>query len=105
LLTENAAPKPMNKSAIDPVIGQGDGNASANRYQVATGVINSFTGLCSADLAVTSAFYNRATGKGTTARLSMTGEEAGSKGRAYAFIATGTNKGHAYELPGLGKFS
>ena len=38
-------------------------------------------------------------------RLFMTGEEAGTEGRAYALVATGTNKGTAYELPRLGKFS
>lgn len=80
-------------------------NSSANRYETATGVVNSFNRLCSADLPRPSAFYNTASGKGTQARLFMTGEEAGSEGRAYAFVATGTNKGKAYELPRLGKFS
>ncbi len=80
-------------------------NSSANRYETATGVVNRFNRLCSADLPAASAFYNTASGKGTKARLFMTGEEAGSEGRAYAFIATGTNKGQAYELPKLGKFS
>jgi hypothetical protein len=80
-------------------------NTSANRYEAATGVTKSFVRLCSADLAATSAFFNTASGKGTTVRLFMTGEEAGSEGRAYAFIATGTNKGKAYDLPKLGKFS
>ncbi|PTR17337.1 uncharacterized protein DUF839 [Nitrosospira sp. Nsp2] len=80
-------------------------NRSANRYEAATGAVNSFNRLCSADLPATSAFYDKASGKGTTTRLFMTGEEAGSDGRAYAFIVSGTNKGKAYELPKLGKFS
>lgn len=80
-------------------------NSSAHRYETATGVVNRFNRLCSADLPRASAFYNTASGKGTKARLFMTGEEAGTEGRAYAFVATGTNKGKAYELPKLGKFS
>jgi len=80
-------------------------NSITHRYEAATGAANSFNRLCSADLPATSAFYNAASRKGTTERLFMTGEEAGSEGRAYAFIATGTNKGNAYELPKLGKFS
>ena len=80
-------------------------NSSVNRYETATGVVNRFNRLCSADLPRASAFYHTASGKGTKARLFMTGEEAGIEGRAYAFVATGTNKGKAYELPKLGKFS
>lgn len=61
--------------------------------------------LCSADLPDTSAFYDAASGKGTQNRIFMNGEENGSEGRAYAFIATGPDKGATYELPALGKFS
>lgn len=80
-------------------------NSATNSYEAATGTANSFNRLCSADLPATSAFYNAARGKGTRERLFMTGEEAGTEGRAYAFIASGENKGNAYELPKLGKFS
>ena len=74
-------------------------------YVTASGAANSFNRLCSADLPATSAFYNSASGMGTTTRIYMNGEEAGNEGRAYAFIANGTDKGKAYELPKLGKFS
>ncbi len=80
-------------------------NSATHRYEAAIGAANSFVRLCSADLPATSAFYNAVSNKGTRERLFMTGEEAGNEGRAYAFIATGTNKGNAYELPKLGKFS
>jgi hypothetical protein len=71
----------------------------------AAGVANSFGRLCSADLPDVSAFYNPLTGRGTENRIFMNGEEVGSEGRAYGFVATGSNKGVAYELPKLGKFS
>ncbi|MBK8121275.1 MAG: hypothetical protein IPK39_20560 [Sulfuritalea sp.] len=35
----------------------------------------------------------------------MNGEENGNEGRAFGFVATGSNKGKVYELPYLGKFS
>lgn len=74
-------------------------------YSAATGVANSFNRLCSADLPAVTAFYNASTGQGTQNRIFMNGEESGNEGRAYAFIANGANKGKAYELPKLGKFS
>ncbi len=64
-----------------------------------------FGRFCSADLPEVSAFYNSVTGKGTTARIFMNGEEIGSEGRAFGHIATGPNAGKTYELPYLGKFS
>lgn len=60
---------------------------------------------CSADMPEVSAFYNAATGKGTTNRIFMNGEEAGTEGRAFAHIVTGSAAGTSYELPALGKFS
>jgi len=80
-------------------------NSATSRYETAMGAANRFDRLCSADLPVSSAFYNAASNKGTGERLFMTGEEAGNEGRAYAFVATGANKGNAYELPKLGRFS
>ena len=77
----------------------------AGGWTAAAGSANSFARLCSADLPAVSAFYNSATGMGTQNRIFMNGEETGNKGRAYGFIATGANKGKAYELPKLGKFS
>ena len=80
-------------------------NSATSRYETAMGAANRLDRLCSADLPVSSAFYNAASNKGTGERLFMTGEEAGNEGRAYAFVATGANKGNAYELPKLGRFS
>jgi phosphodiesterase/alkaline phosphatase D-like protein len=64
-----------------------------------------FARFCSADLAAPTAFYNSVTGKGTTARLFLNGEENGVEGRAFAHIATGANAGTSYELPFMGKYS
>jgi hypothetical protein len=61
--------------------------------------------LCSADLPLLSAFYDRASGKGYTGRIFMDGEEVGPEGRAFAHIVTGPGAGISYELPSLGKFS
>ncbi len=61
--------------------------------------------LCSADLPEPSAFYNQATGLGTTARILMNGEETGSEGRAFGHVVTGSEAGTSYELARLGKFS
>jgi Bacterial protein of unknown function (DUF839)/PEP-CTERM motif len=74
-------------------------------WTLATGAANSFGRLCSADLPAVSAFYNPLTGKGTESRIFMNGEEVGSEGRAYGFVASGPNKGSAYQLPALGRFS
>jgi len=65
---------------------------------------------CSANLAPVSAFYNESTGRGTTTRIYMNGEEDGGAfralaGRAFATLATGESKGKAYELPWLGKMA
>lgn len=80
-------------------------NGVSKAYESAAGAANSFNRLCSADLPAVSAFYNAVTGAGTQARIFMNGEESGSEGRAYGFVATGASKGIAYELPKLGKFS
>lgn len=64
-----------------------------------------FGRFCSADLPARTAFFNPQTGKGFDGRIYMKGEEAGVEGRAFATIVTGEEKGTAYELPSLGKFS
>lgn len=66
-----------------------------------------FTRFCSADLGDTTAFYNTATGKGSNARIFLTGEESASAtvGRGVAVVATGADKGKAYILPAFGPFS
>lgn len=67
--------------------------------------------LCSADLPEINALYNPFSGKGTTNRIFLNGEEDGGPfrpgqgGRAFAHIATGPEKGISYELPYLGKFA
>jgi Bacterial protein of unknown function (DUF839)/PEP-CTERM motif len=61
--------------------------------------------LCSADLPVTSAFFNSATGLGTQNRIFMNGEETGAEGRAFAWVVNGPDARKAFDLPRLGKFS
>lgn len=61
--------------------------------------------LCSGNLAETSAFYDAATGLGTTDRIFLTGEETGPEGKAFATVLTGTDAGKAYELAYMGLFS
>jgi hypothetical protein len=60
---------------------------------------------CSGDLAATSAFFTSAGSIGTTERIYLTGEEAGSEGRAFAFVLSGADAGRAFELPRLGNMS
>jgi len=81
------------------VLQDNDGDGS---YTFATTAWNRF---CSGDLADPSAFYDEATGLGTQARIYLTGEEAGSEGRAFGFVVTGSDAGRAYELPTLGNMS
>jgi secreted PhoX family phosphatase len=67
--------------------------------------LTAFARFCSANLPPVIALYNEATGKGTTNRIFMDGEENGSEGRALAHIVTGAAAGTTYELPHLGKLS
>jgi hypothetical protein len=76
-----------------------------NGTNFAQSTTTAFNRFCSGDLAAVSAFYNSATGLGSTARIYLNGEESGTEGRAFAHIATGTSAGTTYELPYLGKFS
>jgi hypothetical protein len=64
-----------------------------------------FGRFCSSDLPARTAFFNPTTGRGFDGRIFMKGEEAGAEGRAYATIVTGAEKGTAYQLPYLGRFS
>jgi hypothetical protein len=57
--------------------------------------------LCSADLPDATAFLNSASGKGTTERIFMSGEES-SNGRVFAHVVS---TGESWELPALGKFA
>src|SRR5262245_10116110 len=60
--------------------------------------------LCSADLAPISAYYNAATGNGTTSRIFMSGEETNG-GRGFAHVATGPEAGISYDFARLGKYA
>jgi len=71
-------------------------NRTTNAYEETT---TQFGRLCSADLPAVSAFYDAATGLGTTERIFMDGEEIGNEGRAFAHIVTGAEAGDSYELP------
>jgi hypothetical protein len=77
-------------------------NVATNSFVEGTTAWNRF---CSGDLPPVSAFYNAATGKGTQDLIYLTGEEAGTEGRAFAFVTTGAEAGDAYELPWLGNMS
>lgn len=64
------------------------------------GQTNAFARFCSADLAERSAYFNRATGKGTRQRIFLNGEESSPVyQRGLAHVATGPNKGSSYVLP------
>lgn len=76
-------------------------NSTTSAYEQAT---TAFNRLCSADLPAASAFYNPATGRGTTARIFMNGEET-SNGRAFAHVATGPEAGTSWNLPWTGLYA
>lgn len=62
--------------------------------------------LGSADLADISAFFDPATGRGTTSRILLNGEQPfDDNGRAFAHVASGPNAGTSWDLPALGRHS
>ncbi|HEX2851596.1 MAG TPA: hypothetical protein VHO24_00050 [Opitutaceae bacterium] len=61
-----------------------------------------FTRFCSADLPAPTAFFNAASGFGSTARIFMHGEEGSSTGWQVASVVTGPDAGKSYIL---GKFN
>ena len=61
--------------------------------------------LCSADLPDPSAFFDAASGLGTTERIFMNGEEVGDEGRQFGTVVTGPDAGSAYNLGALGRAS
>jgi len=75
-------------------------NQRSNSSPTTSG-LSPFSRFCSADLPEVSAFFNAATGLGTTARIFMHGEEAGA-GRQIATVVNGPDAGKAYVL---GKFN
>lgn len=64
-----------------------------------------FARFCSADLPAATAYFNAASGLGTTNRIFMNGEETGREGRAFAHLVTGPDAGTSWQLPRLGKYS
>ncbi|MBK7440555.1 MAG: T9SS type A sorting domain-containing protein [Bacteroidetes bacterium] len=75
-------------------------NALTNAYEPAAAAFSRF---CSADLPEQTAFYNAASGNGSTEKIFMNGEESGNEGRQFAHIVTGAEAGNSYELSALGK--
>lgn len=71
-------------------------------YYITTPFATGLSRFCSGDMAAATAFYNSATGKGTTARIFMNGEENGLDGRPFAHVVTGPEAGNSYHLPHLG---
>jgi hypothetical protein len=57
--------------------------------------------LCSADLALRSAFFNPETKRGYPRRILLSGEEAGTEGRGFAHFLGG----RSFEIPAVGKMS
>lgn len=62
----------------------------------------SMSRLCSGDMALATAFYDKKSGLGTKERIYMTGEED-SLERGFAWIATGDMERHTYELTRMGR--
>ena len=81
-------------------------NTTSQNYVQQT---TAFTRFCSADLPSQSAFFNAASGLGTTEKLFLTGEETGSAGasqpygRVFAAQASGSDAGKAWQLAELGR--
>jgi hypothetical protein len=80
-------------------------NTTTQSYELSTPATGTISRLCSADLPAVSAYYNAASGLGTTTRIFMSGEETGDESRAFGVIVSGANKGQAYELAALGNQS
>ncbi len=60
---------------------------------------------CSADLPAPTAFFNAASGKGSTQKIFMNGEEFSTESRAWAHIVTGPEAGNSWQLPRIGRGS
>jgi hypothetical protein len=79
-------------------------NAATGAYDAAAlGV--ALNRLCSASLPELAALFDSASGRGYAGRIFLSGEEAGTEGRAFAHVVSGPEAGTSYELPALGKFS
>ena len=71
------------------------------RATMPVGVVQGFNRLCSADLALKSAFYNAVSGKGYTGQLFLNGEEDKAGGRAFAHALNGIS----FELADMGRIA
>jgi hypothetical protein len=80
-------------------------NSTTQSYDLTANV--NFSRFCSGDLPAQSALYNSLTGKGSQALIYFAGEEDSSAtaGRSVAIVASGAEKGNAYELAWLGNFA
>ncbi len=87
----------INKATLGVVSGQ-----DLIKSTVLTSGTNNFNRFCSSDLPQQTAFFNAATGRGTTELIYMTGEESGVEGRAFGTVVS---SGVAHELASLGKFA
>lgn len=96
----------VNKSNLSVVSGSDlmTSVLSWNNTLQATGapITFAFNRFCSGDLPSVSAYYNKATGLGSQARIYMHGEEGGATGYQVATVASGPDAGKAYIL---GKFN
>ncbi len=104
----------ISKANLQVNSGRDHNTSSADAYEYSSGTgtwsnapssAQRWNRFCSADLALESAYYNPASGLGTTSRIFMNGEENGTEGRAYAHIITGPSTNQTWQLPHLGKFS
>ncbi len=71
---------------------------AATQSSAPSSSVVAFHRFCSGDLAAESAFFHD--GRGTTARIFLTGEEGG-QGRAVATVVTGADTGNSYILGGF----
>jgi 2',3'-cyclic-nucleotide 2'-phosphodiesterase (5'-nucleotidase family)/sugar lactone lactonase YvrE len=77
--------------------------ASADGSGWTSGTSTAFSRFCSGDLPDAAAFLNGS--NGYSGRIYLTGEEAGTEGRAFAHVLSGTDAGKVFELPSLGNLS
>ena len=99
----------INKSTLQVTRG---GDLFTNVFLYNTNTLSYYLGtnvgmarFCSADLPPVTAFYNAATGLGTTNRIFMNGEENNPGSRALAHLVTGPDAGKSWELAWLGKMN
>src|SRR5262245_7011332 len=84
-------------------------DTATDQYRPATVAEANFNRFCSGDLAPVSAFFDAATGLGTTELIYLNGEENGPPfgefGRAFAHVITGSEAGNSYELARFGNMA